>query len=267
MKPKQILMLSILAGLLAVVLVQVQLRGERGETIVLFRATETVAAGETLGARMEAVTLPGDKLFPNLLKEAPTADMRDFVGSTPLREAVQAGQIVLYRHLESTVDPGLKANIPAGKKAISIEVDSASAVAYFVEPQDRVDVLAAVPDPNAVEFEDLDLSGLLQAGSADPRAAADLFSGAAGLGGGFLSTLMGGEGTENLRTEVLLEGVEVLAVGPRYRRTEVGEAGAAYETVTLLVSEEEATKVAHARQVFNSPMTLVLRSPEDGDEG
>ena len=82
MKAKHILMLSVLAGLLAVLLVQVQLRSERGAAVVVFRATETVEPGQALGSRVETVTLPGEKLFPNLLKEAPTSDLRVKAEST-----------------------------------------------------------------------------------------------------------------------------------------------------------------------------------------
>lgn len=252
MKPKHILILSILAGLLAVLLVQVQLKSERGDAIVLFRATETVLPGQALGRRVEEVTLPGDKLFPNLLKEAPTADMRDYVTSTALRETVHAGQVVLYRHLETTADPGLRIQIPPGKKAIAVEVDAAAAVAYLVEPEDRVDVLAALPEAVHTTSAPPDLSRLRHR-----------FTQETGLDGALLEDLMAPIQATELRTQVLLEDVTVLAVGRRYRRAEPGEIGARYDTVTLLVSEEQAKKVAHARDVFDSPMTLVLRGTSD----
>lgn len=257
MKPKHILILSVLAGLLAVFLVQVQLNSERGETVVLLRATETVSPGQALGSRVEEVTLPGDKLFPNLLKEAPTADIRDYVTTTALRETVHAGQVILYRHLETTADPGLRSQIPSGKKAISIEVDAAQAVAYLVEPEDRVDVLAALPEPT------VDGTG----STPDLARLRDRFTRETGLDGDLLAELMAPMRATELRTQVLLEEVEVLAVGRRYRRAEPGETGTRYDTVTLLVTEEEAKKVAHARDVYDSPMTLVLRGPKDESDG
>lgn len=273
MRPKQILTLSVLAGLAAVVLVQVQLRSERGETVTLFRATETRVAGETLGGRLEPVTLPGDKLFPNLLKEAPTADMRDFVSSSPLRETVHAGEVVLYRHLEASADSGLRARIPHGKRAFSIEVSSATAVAFLVEPEDRVDVLAAVPDPalgDASAGGD-GLAGVGGLGGAFNPAKLEQAMAAGELGPGLLAQMVGSSpgsaSREAMRTEVLLENVEVLAVGRRYRRAQPQERGASYDTVTLLVSEDEATTLAHARDVQGSPMTLVLRGLDDAVEG
>ncbi len=243
MKPKHLLILSIVAGLVAVVLVQIQLRKEKGSPVVVFRATKALKAGETIGDGFERVTLPGDNLFPNLLKEAPTGEMEEFVATTPLREPIRSGEIVLFRHLESTVDPGVRARIPPGMKAVSLLVDEASSVSYLAQPGDFVDVLAALPR-NAGQPSPQLLTGLMTGGS--PAAAL-------GSPGG------------TLESRVLLQAVEVLAVGRRSRRSEAAPRGKdAYTAVTLLASMEEAQKLTYARDVLESPMTLVLRSPEDG---
>jgi len=245
MKPKHLLILSIVAGLVAVVLVQIQLRKEKGSPVVVFRATKALKAGETIGDGFERVTLPGENLFPNLLKEAPTGEMEEFVATTALREPIRAGEIVLFRHLESTVDPGVRARIPPGMKAVSLLVDEASSVSYLVQPGDFVDVLAALPRNAAGQPSPQLLTGLMTAGAA---------TGALGSPGG------------TLESRVLLQAVEVLAVGRRSRRSEAALRGQdAYTAVTLLASMEEAQKLTYARDVLESPMTLVLRSPEDGE--
>lgn len=264
MQPKHILMASVLAGLLAVVLVRVQLHSERGNPVILLKATETVAPGQALGTRVEEVTLPGDELFPNLLQEAPTSDLRDYVTTTALRETVHAGQVILYRHLESAADPGLRSQIPRGAKAISIEVDAAGAVAYLVEPGDRVDVLGTLPesiaDPSAA-----------QRSSQRANQIRNRFSRDTGLDADLLGDLVGPGIATRLVTRRLLEDVEVLAVGRRYRRAEPSEVGSRYDTVTLLVDDDQARTVAEARDAHDSPMTLVLRgtgeSPADGGPG
>lgn len=236
MKPKHLLILSIAAGLIAVVLVQIQLRKEKGSPVVVFRATKAVGVGETIGSGVEPVTLPGENLFPNLLKEAPTGDMEEFVTTTPVREPIHPGEIVLFRHLETTVDPGIRAAIPPGKKAVSIPVDEVTSVSYMVQPGDKVDVLAALPRP--VELT-------------EPEVITDVLAGQA-------------SGGIALETRPLLQGVEVLAVGRRNRPSDrVLRGEATYGAVTLLVSMEEAQKLVYARDVLGSPMTLVLRSPED----
>jgi Flp pilus assembly protein CpaB len=235
MKPKQILLLSIAAGLLAVVLAQVQLRSARGKAVMVYRVTTDVHAGEKIGTRFEPVGLPGENYFPNLLKEAPTgAEMEQFVRETPVREPVRAGEVVLFRHFESTVDAGIGTQIPPGMKAVSIPVDEETSVSYLVQPGDSVDVLAALP-------------------RALPAA-----------GPGSLQTLMEASPSGGLETRPLLQAVKVLAVGRRTRRdAPAGRNDGAYSAVTLLVSLEEAQKVTHARDVLKSPMTLALRSPRD----
>ncbi len=230
MKSKILLSASIAAGLLSLIFVQAYIKGQKGSRIEVFRTTASIKAGERIGGRMETVTLPGDKLFPNILKEAPSSEMRDFVANTPALVSLAEGQLVLYRHLENTVDPGVKTNIPVGKKALSIPVDEATSVSFMVQPEDLVDVLATVPVPTAVE------------------------------GGGF-----GGGGAQQRGTLVnkpIVQAIPVLAVGGRYRRADPG-LRSSFSSVTLLVTLKEAQKLAYVRDVLQADMTLILRGPED----
>ena len=230
MKSKVLFGLSILAGLIAVGLVQFHIRSEKGAAVVVFRATADVRAGSAIGGNLEPVTLPGDKLFPNILKEAPTGEMADFVANTPTKVPIRAGEMILYRHLENTVDPGVTHLIPLGMKAISIPVNEASAVSYMVQPGDYVDVLAVVPDiQQAANLEGVSLNS-------------------AGLP----------------VSKTLLQAARVLAVGGRYRRSDVGPRDS-YSSVALLVTLEEAQKLSFAIDVLGAEMTLVLRSPDDNE--
>ena len=235
MKPKQILLLSIAAGLLAVALAQMQLHSARGKAVLVYRATADVAAGETIGARIEPVGLPGESFFPNLLKEAPTGpEMEQFVRGTPVREPVRSGEVVLFRHFESTVNAGIGTAIPPGMKAVSIPVNEETSVSYLVQPEDSVDVLAALPRTLAAS------------------------------GQGSLQTVTEASSGGGLETRPLLQAVKVLAVGRRTRReAPAGRSDGAYTAVTLLVTLDEAQKLTHARDILKSPMTLALRSPRD----
>lgn len=145
MKATTILTLSIVAGLAAVLMVNAHLRKSKGTPVTVFRTTAPIKPGDAIGNRVEQVVFP-QNYYPNLLKEAPTADMEQFVKSTPVKATLEAGEIVLYRHLENTVDPGIQDRIPPGMKAISIPVDAVTAVSFFVEPGDVVDVIASIPD-------------------------------------------------------------------------------------------------------------------------
>jgi Flp pilus assembly protein CpaB len=244
MKGRTLLLLSIGAGLLAIVLARAQLSRERGEAVSVFRAKEDVDVGRKLVGKVETVTLPGDKLFPNLLKEAPNGEMEAYVTKTPLVAPIHKGEIVLYRHLERSSDRGLPQEIPSGMKAISIKVDESTAVGFLLEPGDHVDVLAAVRSTPPA-FEKLATRPLRKgaaAATAIPPPAGPL-----------------------PEVQPLLEDVQVLAVGHRFRRSdprdEVERRG--YPSVTLLVTEEGARKIAQARDVLREPMTLVLRSAHD----
>ncbi len=142
MKPKTLFLLSVLAGLAAVGLVALQQYLDKGDARKVFLAIDDVGVGEKVGQRFELVPLP-EKHFPNILKEAPDETMKEFVVGTPVRLGIQRGEIILFRHLEGTVDPGVRALIPAGKLAVSVEVDETSSVSYLVQPGDSVDVWVA----------------------------------------------------------------------------------------------------------------------------
>jgi pilus assembly protein CpaB len=222
---KLVLGLAVVAGLIAVFLVRQQVENIKGETVTVYKAASDQPAGEVLGGQIEEVTLPAG-LFPNIFEEAPTADFVDMVKSTPLRESVQAGDILLYRHFDSSVDRGVLAKIPEGMKAISIPVNEVSSVAFFIQPGDWIDVLAT--------FMGTDVASELQLN----------------------------EAMLDLSTRPVVQSVKVLAVGDKYRASD-RQRTEPYSSVTLLVTMEEAAKLIFARDFFNARMTLVLRGEND----
>ena len=226
MNAKWTLGLAIVAGLVAVFLVQRQMDNMRGETITVYKAAADRAAGEILGGDVEAVTIAAG-VFPDLFREAPTAELVDLVQTTPLRENVRAGDILLFRHFDSAVDQRLPASIAPGMKAIAIPVDEVSSVGFFVQPGDTVDVLATFLGSD-------DVSG--------PQVNADMFE---------------------MSTRPVVQAVKVLAVGDKQRPTQ-RQLMEPYSSVTLLVTMEEAAKLIFARDFFGANMTLVMRG--DGDD-
>jgi Flp pilus assembly protein CpaB len=222
---KLTLVIAVVAGLVAVFLVQRHVANVQGETITVYRAIQDHPAGEPLGDAIEEVSIPAG-LFPNLLEEAPTTDLAEFVQTTPLRADVSKGDILLFTHFDSAIDPGVRAEIPAGMKAIAIAVDEASSVSFFVQPGDLVDVLATFTG-------DEQTSG--------PQQNSALF---------------------DVSTRPLVQATRVLAVGSQYRRSE-RQIVQPYSSVTLLVSMAEAAKLIFARDFMNATMTLVLRSATD----
>jgi pilus assembly protein CpaB len=218
--------LAVLAGLVAVFLVRNYVSNLQGETITVFKAGADQAAGQVLTS-VEEVVIPAS-LFPNLLNDAPTAELLGYVTSTPLRANVRAGELLLYQHFDSAVDPGVKAEIPPGMKAISILVDEVSSVAYFIQPGDIVDVLGT-------------FAGSEQLPAGGPQANTAFI---------------------DISTRPVVQAARVLAVGGEHRRSD-RQIRQPYSSVTLLVTMEEAAKLVFARDLMAANMTLVLRG--DGD--
>ena len=229
MNAKIVLVLAVIAGLVAVFLVQRQIDNIRGETITVYKSAANADAGDVLGGQIDEVTIPAG-LFPNLFEEAPTSEFLELVRTTPLRQDVSAGDILLFRHFDSAVDEGVLGEIPPGMKAISVPVDEVTSVAFFVQPGDLVDVLAT-------------FLGDSQSATTGPQANMQLYE---------------------MSTRPVVQAVSVLAVGDNYNRTQ-RQVTEPYSSVTLLVSMEEAAKLIFARDFFNANMTLVLRGENDTD--
>lgn len=225
MYTKVLLTVAIIAGLGSAFFVKQHIDDLVGDTITVYKATENKSVGEVLGADIEAVTLPAG-LFPDVLEEAPDENFRDYVEVTPLRSRVAAGDILLFRHFDSSVDPGVLPGIPPGQKALSIEVDQASSVSYFVQPGDLVDVMGTFYSGDAEAAE--------LTSSVDPQ----------------------------VSTRPIVQAVKVLAVGSEYRPSERQQLEP-YGSVTLLVSMDEAAKIIFAKDYFNVKLTLILRGKDD----
>lgn len=237
MKDKTKLILAVVCGLAAVLLVNLWIGRQRGDRIIVLRATQDFDTG-TEPTELEEVALPS-ALYPNLLKEAPTADLRSAIIKTPLAQPIRAGEILLYSHLSSGGGSATRREIPSGMKAVSIKVGDVSAVGYLVRPGDLVDVLGALP----ARLQVISMPGLAVEGT--------------------VGALTSG-GKPGLEVKPVLQAVEVLAVD---RELESGGsvAGSRYSVATLLVSMEEAQKLIYVRDVLQSDLTLVLRSAADGN--
>lgn len=231
---KTILMIiAVVAGLAAMFLVQRHVDNLVGDTITVYKATQDIPAGTPVGANFAAITLPSG-LFPDILDEAPNQDLLEYIQETPLRAAVSADDILLYRHFDVSVDPGVLPAIPAGKKAISISVDETSSVSYFIQPGDLVDVMGTFAEVSDAGSQSRQLEQLEEV-----------------------------RGSRSA-TRPILQAVEVLAVGRNYRPSDRQQLES-YGTVTLLVTMEEAAKLIFAKDYYSVTMTLVLRSANDMD--
>jgi pilus assembly protein CpaB len=173
------------------------------------------------GVTITEEDLYGVQIPPRFLPEGVFLSPEHVVGRIP-RERVLANEFVRADRL---ADPesgvGLNAVIPRGMRAISVEIKDGAALSGFLNPGNYVDVLVTV-EPDA-----------------DEKSAP----------------------TE---TKTLMQAVFVLGVNSRAQRETEEQRemrGAQSPSVTLLVTADDAEKVAHAENVGD--ITLTLRNDLD----
>ncbi len=148
MDNKRILTISVIAAILAVVLVNLYVASIRGEytssPVVVLQATRDVPEGQPVLPRdYRKVALP-KKLFASVTAYAVTEQDLPILASTPLRHALRTGDIISYSHLSRTVQEALRDTIPSGMRAVSIPVSEEGSVSNFVQPGDLVDIIATL---------------------------------------------------------------------------------------------------------------------------
>jgi Flp pilus assembly protein CpaB len=117
-------------------------------------------------------------------------------------------------------------------------VSPQSAVAYFIEPGSRVDVLATF-EQDATTYEGVSLPGA-------PRPVQQPVT------------------TRTVSTKTILQNVKVLAVGRAATRgTYEDEAEGGFDTVTVEVTPLDSERLTFAVDEAGRRLTLVLRNPQD----
>lgn len=111
------------------------------ETVQVMVAARTLHQGETITTEMLTLKdLPPDYVPDSVLRQ-----MDQAIGRVP-RERVLKGEFIREERL---ADPeaglGLNAIIPRGMRAVSININSGSAVSGFLNPGNYVDVLVTLP--------------------------------------------------------------------------------------------------------------------------
>jgi Flp pilus assembly protein CpaB len=143
MKPRNLLIVAVVFGILSVAILQVDAWRSRGGAVIVFRATRAVEPGNTLAGAVERATVPANT-FVGMSTQVPTAELEQWVTSSPVVRPIRPGETITFDALQKTADSGLK--IPPGMRAVGLEVSAAQSVGYLVRPGDIVDVLATVPD-------------------------------------------------------------------------------------------------------------------------
>jgi pilus assembly protein CpaB len=148
------------------------------------------------------------------------ADAEGHVALAPLA----AGQPVLSSAITAEAFTGIAARVPVGYRAYSIAVSEADIAGGFLQAGDRVDLYVTLPGA--------------------------LFG---SMPGGFVRA------ADQSRSTLLLQGVDILAVGTS--RKSDGTADTAARTVTLALNSDALSKVALAARLGR--VSFAIRNPGD----
>jgi pilus assembly protein CpaB len=222
---KQIpLIVSIGAGILAVILLQIYLKNERNQ---LFEAGTPVVV-TSVNSDLPAGTPLEESFFEK--KEVPKKFLHEkavlFLDSPQLlgqalRYPVKKGEILLWTGISGKRDNTLSTLLVKGKRALTLGVDEITSVSGLIQPGDHVDIL-----------------GTFFAGGL-AREGVDLKLGEA--------------------TVMLLQNVLVLATGTQIHLHKGGnpEEGGGYSAMTVAVTPEEAGLLVLSQN--RGKLTMILR--------
>ena len=141
MSPRTALILSVVLGVIAVALLQFEVRGG---SVTVFRVTKDVGAGGSLQGAVTRASMPRTA-YQGVASTVPTVDFEQFVLNTPNVRDVRAGETVTFDMFLLTAGDGFK--VAVGQRAVGLEMSRGSQSAgYMALPGDIVDVLATLPD-------------------------------------------------------------------------------------------------------------------------
>jgi pilus assembly protein CpaB len=242
LNPQRLLIVGVVLGLLAVVLLNVYVgRVRASQTKLPFLALKPdvgLAAGEVLTRDMlRTVALPEG--YEQLLSYALPADAStvEWIRDRRVTQDVPEGSFLMHQHflVDDESEDHLAITLEPGHRAVTIPVSPRTAVAYFIEPGSRVDVLATVEREVEPAAE-----AAAPASRRKERVA---------------------------MTRTILQNVKILAVDQARTRgnyLKVVERG--FRTVTVEATPLQAEAIVFALDHAAGDLTLVLRNPGDDAE-
>ena len=242
---KWLVLIGAVLGLVAVAMTNMYISGvedaQVARSYVKLAANVSYGKGDTINPEnLEIVDLPEDfgPLSEVAVEFTPALEAWFNEKNITATQDIAAGSVLLYEHMMDTPEQRFAVMIREGYRAITIPVDTSSAVSYFVEPGSNVDVLATLSIPNPVppSRDSLGPNGIAAAAGA----------------------------AERLVTKTILQNISVLAVGQATTRgSYLGAAQSGYPTVTFEVTPEQAEILTFTLSQSDSGLNLVLRNPVD----
>lgn len=135
---------GLVLGLLAVVMVNVHVSQIKSseQAVKIVRVTRIIRRGEMPESRWEVVTVP--ESFKAGLETAVSDTDMPLLSARPVNSEIKEGTFLQWSHFEGggrTGDRAIMEVLTKGKRAMAIPVNAVAAVAGWVRPGDRVDVI------------------------------------------------------------------------------------------------------------------------------
>lgn len=158
-----VFIIALCCGILAVLLTKIyikqkitqteaQVRNYLGEAAIVLVAEKNIPRGSVIKENMVALQkIPSNFAQPNVFTSAESA-----LGKIAAVDIAKGEQILRNKITSKAMDNGgsagsLATRTPTGKRAITISIDSLSAVGGMVNPDDYVDVIGDFPIPQQVQ--------------------------------------------------------------------------------------------------------------------
>ena len=251
MKVSWTLSLGLVLGLISVALVHWYVteleKSLVSQQFLRLKPDITVAKGEAISssmlepvglpaqfAKLREIVVPASKETSTLLSSGKGVATRD----------IPAGSFLLYEHIVQSPTANFASMIEPGKRAISIPVNSISAVSYFIGPGAYVDILTTLSITPPLEEADQPTN------TASPSNQTVNISAA----------------TPRVVTRTLLQNVKVMAVGRSVSPSNSIDKVDSYSTVTFEVTPTQAEILTFALNQADGGLSLVLRNPTNTEE-
>jgi Flp pilus assembly protein CpaB len=145
MNPRIAFLIAIVMGIVAAALLQHEVRGG---AVGVYRVSKNVTAGASLQGALSKVSIP-KSTYDRLKATVPTEEFEDWIENSPVVRDVPAGEMVTFDMFVATAGEGLR--ITPGQRAVGIDARrGAQSAGFLVRPGDIVDVLATLPEGEAV---------------------------------------------------------------------------------------------------------------------
>jgi Flp pilus assembly protein CpaB len=196
----------------------------------------SVTRGETItAAQLKTIALPDSATSLTTVAIPATAENREWVLGRPVVDDLPGGSLLLFDQFSYRSAARFESTIQPKSRAMSIPVNAAAAVSFFVEPGSRVDIVGTLVAGRDGPVRD----------DGNAAAAMEQISG-------------------KVVTTTILQNVRVLAVGQATTPgAYLGAAQEGYSTVTIEVTPEQAEKLIFAMNRLEDSLTLLLRNPTD----